>query len=365
MTDTPVTTVTNGKSPSALQLSAISTSMLTLAALYFPVLFPYLRGLWGKEHYQFFPFAFATTCWFSVSVAATQPNFSAGWLTQTLRVTACLAAIVFTASGAALRSPFVCYVGFALHFCLLLELYQDRETKRRLLFTSLPMLLTVSLPLDYDNRAIAGLQLITSRLSSEFLNTMNFDHFRRGNVIQPMHGNALEIADACSGVQSLFTVLFIVAFIGVSKQYSVLRTLVLMSTGVFWALAMNVLRVLTIAIAQMGYSVDLTTGWKHDAVGYVALVLSIPFLLSSDMLLKFLIGGIPDDPKMYPRINVLVRLWNWGFTAPSTQTDTIAVSPTVQNWRSLHWSHKYAVIALLALLVCSVLPCWVQPGFLR
>lgn len=365
MTDTTATTVTNGKTSGPVKLSGVSISMLVLAAIYLPVLFPYLRGLWGKEHYQFFPFAFATTCWFSLSVATPRPDFSAGWFTQTLRITACLAGIMLTASGAVLRSPLVCYAGFSLQFCVLLELYQDRDTKRRLLFTSLPMLLTVRLPMDYDNRAITGLQLITSRLSSEFLQIMNFDHLRRGNVIEPMQGTALEIADACSGVQSLFTVMFIAAFIGVSKQYSVLRTVVLMSTGVFWALAMNVLRVLTIAVAQMGYSIDLSTGWKHDAVGYIALGLSIPFLLSSDMLLKFLLGGIPDDPKMYPRKNVLVGFWNWGLTAPSTPVVPSGDASAVLDWQSLRWGHKSAVIALLALVICSVLPCWVLPGFLR
>ncbi|MFM7834752.1 MAG: exosortase/archaeosortase family protein, partial [Planctomycetaceae bacterium] len=171
---------------------------------------------------------------------------------------------------------------------LLLDHWQEEGTGRRLFYLLLPLLLTVRPPLDGDNVAIQKLQLLTSKIASNFLNALEIDHILSGNIIQPMKGPALLVAEACSGVQSLFTVMFIAAFIGASKQYSVVRSLLLISTGVFWALLMNVCRVLAIAIGQVRFDLDLTVGWRHDAVGYAAMLLAIPFMLSTDRFVQFL-----------------------------------------------------------------------------
>jgi len=249
----------------------------------------------------------------------------------------------------------------------------------------LPMLLIIRPPLSYDEIAIQKLQLLTTRISSDFLNTLHYEHIRQGNIIQPEVGSALLVAEACSGVQSLFTLMFIASFIGIARQYPIVRSLLLIGTAVFWALLMNVFRVLAIAIAQIQFQMDLTTGWKHDVVGYAAMLLAIPFLLSTDKLILFVFDTVADDPRKHQKINVLVLAWNWLFGArvssavPTSSAVTSsrrssrrtgaqpggAEEELESDWKKLPVKVRWALIAAVMLVAFTVMPTWILPGFLR
>lgn len=340
---------------------------LLLSVAYAPVLLVYLKQLWSREYYQFFPFSFVTVLWFAATRAAREPDFSGATPRQAGRWAVLVTAVMLTVIGVIQGSPWLCYAGYVLHLAMLLELWQEEGSVRRLGYIVLPVLLTVRPPLNLDETAIQKLQMITSQFASKFLNALGIDHILSGNIIQPMRGPALLVEEACSGVQSLFTVMFIASFIGVARQYSVVRSLILISTGVFWALLMNICRVLAIAIAQTQFAVDLTSGWKHDAVGYAALLLAIPLLMSTDRFIGFLFGGIPDDSRMNPKLNVFVTVWNFLFTPPSKtmrrsggsgqQTEAEAV------WSMLPKTRRLQLIVAAVLVVLSALPTWVMPGF--
>lgn len=347
------------KSPLMIAIGVVSL-------VYAPVLYSELGNLWTREYYQFFPFAFASMLFFAATRAAREPELSGNWLRQSLRVLLVAAAAAATAIGCLKSRPLLCYAGYALVLATLLDLFRESDSRRRLLYLILPVLMTVRPPQNRDEQVVQKLQLITSRIASDFLNVLQIDHIREGNVIQPMIGVPLEVADACSGVQSLFTVMFIAAFIGVSKQYSIVRSLLLMGTAVFWALLMNVGRVLTIAVAQVKFSLDLTTGWQHDAVGYGAMLLAIPFLLSTDRFIQFIFGGIPDDPRKYDRINVFVLAWNWLFTVPAeTASSKKAALDSELRWSQLPNSRRVLVLSMACAVLLTAVPAWVLPGFLR
>ena len=342
--------------------SPLVVSLAALSVVCLPVLYSYLTNLWGREYYQFFPFAFATVFWFAATRARREPEFDLPPWRKSLHIAAAVVCAALAGFGAMQGSPWPCYCAYVVAVALLLDHWQEEETGRRLFYLVLPLLLTVRPPLDGDNVAIQKLQLLTSKIASNFLNALEIDHILSGNIIQPMKGPALLVAEACSGVQSLFTVMFIAAFIGASKQYSVVRSLLLISTGVFWALLMNVCRVLAIAIGQVRFSLDLTVGWRHDAVGYAAMLLAIPFLLSTDRFVQFLFGGIPDDPRKYNRINVLVLAWNWLFTAPAAVED-VSGRTVESRWAALGKFQRATVILLLVLCGVPFLATWVASGF--
>ena len=346
-----------------------SPLMLAFGALslaFAPVLYAYLTQLWTREYYQFFPVAFASTLFLASLRTSQEPDFSGNMLRQSVRVSAILIAVASTIFGCLRSSPWLCYIGYSLLFTLLLDLWKEQDTRRRLLYLALPILMTVRPPLNLDERAVQRLQLITSRIASDFLNVMKIDHIREGNIIQPMTGVPLMVAEACSGVQSLFTVMFIAAAIGVYRQYSIVRTALLMGTAIFWALLMNVGRVLAIAVAQVRFNVDLTTGWKHDAVGYVAMGLAIPFLLSTDRFIQFIFGGIPDDPRKYDRINVFVLAWNWLFVVPEESPEAKKVASSKEaTWSALTSGQRGMAIVVAAAVLLTAAPAWVLPGFFR
>jgi exosortase len=365
--------------PSLRWFTPLSYGLAALSVLFLPVIFPYLRQLWTREYYQFFPFAIASTLWFAVSRAAPTANLVASGFRLYLRAAAFAGAELALICGAWLGSPWVCFISFVVFFGLILDLFVEAETGRSLLYLLLPMLLIIRPPLSYDEIAIQKLQLLTTRISSDFLNTLHYEHIRQGNIIQPETGSALLVAEACSGVQSLFTLMFIASFIGIARQYPVVRSLLLVGTGVFWALLMNVCRVLAIAIAQIQFQVDLTTGWKHDVVGYAAMLLAIPFLLSTDKLILFVFDTVADDPRKHQKINVLVLAWNWLFGARAssvvssgrrssrrTETQPVGTEGELQSdWKKLPAKVRWTLIAAVMLVALTVIPTWILPGFLR
>lgn len=349
--------------------SPLFLALVLLSLAYFPILREYLAQQWSREYYQFFPFALATTFWFATSRAAGNPDLPGSQLRQSCRAVVFVGGSALTLGGALGHSPLVGFLGFVLYLGLLLDLWREQCVARRLCYTLLPTLLVIRPPFSFDETAIQYLQQLTSSFASDFLNALRIDHILIGNVIQPMTGPALLVEEACSGVQSLFTVMFIAAFIGVSREYSVVRTLLLISSAVFWALLMNIGRVMAIAIAQTQLSIDLTAGWRHDAVGYAAMLAAIPLLLSTDRFIQFLFGGIPDDPRIFERINPFVSSWNLLFTAPSSARkksgSSLSSEPESIPWSTNPKLHKAVAVASIVIAALCVLPAWILPGFLR
>ncbi len=267
-------------------------ALCLLSMAFLPVLWVYLGQLWAREYYRFFPFAVLTTLIYSSIRAESSAFLAAGrsrWIGRSVVFVLSLCCLLF---GELVRSPLLCFAAFVLNAGLLLNFYEDRGTGRSLSYCAFPLLLLVRPPL-YLDKLLLDLQLLTSNLSSRVLNALSVDHILQGNVIEPFVGGALGVAEACSGVQSLFTLMFVAAFIVVSQRYSTLRAVVLVCAAVFWSLGMNVFRVTTIAVAQVKFGVDLTSGWPHEVVGYIGMFLAITFLLSADRLIAFVLGAIP------------------------------------------------------------------------
>jgi len=338
-------------------------AVLVISLAFLPVLLRYFSQLWAREHYQFFPFAVAVMLGFAVVRTDPAPRFDGKSLRWSFRGIFLAIALALLAV-AALRSPspLTYYIAFAILITLVLDFFVEQNSGRPLIYLVIPFLLTIRPPQNIDERMMAKLQAFTSSIASQFLNTLKMDHILDGNTLIPMEGPALGVAEACSGVQSLFTLMFIASVIGVYHRYPMLRILLLTASAVFWALLMNVTRVLSIAVAQIKFQTDLTTGWQHDAVGYAAMLLSIPFLLSTDRLLQFFFGSIPDDPRKHAKINVLILGWNWLLATSAEVLDTPAEIAErlrkLPEWSALQNSRRRILAGLAALALLAALPSW-------
>jgi exosortase len=334
-----------------------------LFAAFFPVLLRYFPQQWSREYYQFFPFAIAVTLGFAVVRCDASPRFNGEKIRWTLRGLLFAAALLVLAVAAVRSpSPLTYYMALTLLLALTLDFFVEHDSGRSLIYLIIPFLLTVRPPRELDVRVIQKLQTITSSIASQFLNTLKLDHILEGNRIIPMEGPELLVAEACSGVQSLFTLMFIASVIGVYHRYPILRIFLLTLSAVFWALIMNVMRVMSIAVGQMQFKVDLTTGWQHDLVGYSAMLLSIPFLLSTDRLLSFFFGPIPDDPRKHQKINILVLAWNSLLSGTSELLETPAdIADRIRrlpDWTALKSGRRIILGGLALIAIAAALPGW-------
>ncbi len=136
-----------------------------------------------------------------------------------------------------------------------------------------------------------------------------------GNVLE-FPGKRFLVEEACSGVQSLFTMLFLAIVITVGYRRKLFHTLLVLISAAFFAGVMNVLRVVAISVAWSSDQYDLSVGWQHEAIGIVALVFAAGLVYSADATIQFFCSPVPDIPgaglsAVYR--NPVTSLWNWLF----------------------------------------------------
>ena len=281
--------------------------LAVLLAVHVPFLIAYLSGLWRQTHYQFFPFAIGAFVWLFATRRYRQPERWSWptWILLTVDI-ACLALQFY------IYSPWLAVVG--LTCTLTAWCYANRDTgyDRRLTYLALLPVLVLRLPLSYDEQVIHGLQRLTTTVASQILHRFGLLHFREGNVLQ-FPGKRFMVEEACSGVQSLFTILFIAALVVCLKRRSFIHGTLLLASGVLMAGIMNTMRVVTITVAWDKYSYDLSAGFAHDVVGYCCLAVAAIMLMSADAFLGFLSDPVPDTQTHGPVgmfLNPLTFFWN-------------------------------------------------------
>ena len=193
-----------------------------------------------------------------------------------------LAGLIFLATGIWIWSPWLGTISWVLFIGAWMKSQNQSDGYWGLMHLWPPLLLLIRLPMHLDTHLMSWLQRVSSRLSSLMLDMIDLPHRLQGNVFE-LAGGTLFIGEACSGVQSLFTMLFCSMFLVAWLRRRVTLLPVYLLAAVVWASCLNVMRIVAIAVAQEWYRIDLLHGWKHDLLGYICLALAIGLLLSTDV----------------------------------------------------------------------------------
>ncbi len=268
-----------------------------------PLLVSYFMGLWRLEHYQYFPillFSFAYLIFLRWDREVRPPS---GMLGYGLLI-AGFACLCF---GAYHGSPWLAAVSYSLIWGSWLASQNSTDSARWGLLALWPLTwMWIRLPLNLDIHLMGKLQRLTSNVGSTVLNLLDIPHRLNGNVFSLAKGD-LFIEEACSGVQSFFTLLFCAFLLVAWLQRSVALLPIYAIFAVFWAAVLNVLRIVSIAIAQEKLGLNLATGWYHAVLGYLCLVIALLLFLSSDRLLRVFFFPTRVDKDAY---NPLSNFWN-------------------------------------------------------
>jgi exosortase len=112
------------------------------------------------------------------------------------------------------------------------------------------------------------LQLGASQLATVLLGAVGIDVIRDGNVLTLSY-ITLEVAEACSGMRSLVTLLALVAVYWGTSGATLTRAAILAVAAVPVALAGNGLRVAFTAVLAGRIGENAVRGFAHDATGFV------------------------------------------------------------------------------------------------
>lgn len=131
------------------------------------------------------------------------------------------------------------------------------------------------------------LQSVATRASGDLLHLMEYDVVVRGNLVQ-VNEELLEVADACSGIRSLFAIVATSVLFAYLFRTGVIKGALLVLTAIPVTVFSNVLRILIVGVALTSFDLNLTGGFAHDALGLLVFGLSLILLYLTWLLYNWL-----------------------------------------------------------------------------
>jgi exosortase len=159
------------------------------------------------------------------------------------------------------------------------------------------LLLMVPLPAIIFNQIAFPLQLLASRFGEATLQAASIPVLREGNVIY-LANTTLEVAEACSGIRSLVSLLTLGIVYGYfSDGRGWMRWLIALAT-VPIAIVTNGLRVAGTGIAAHFYGPEAALGFFHEFSGWLVFVAAFALLF---LVVRILLALAPDRSRTPPR----------------------------------------------------------------
>lgn len=261
-----------------------------LAVGFGPILYFHLMGMLARPHYQFL-LLFPVAVWMLLMSLPNEPKSEAGSWSRATGILLLGMGLLGLAYATWAWSPWIAAVCGLLAFLAVLIYQSGFGGAGRWLPVWIFSGILIPLPFGMDEDLIVRLRTMTTRMTSQLLDEFGVLHQCYANVIE-LPGKPLFVADACSGIHSLYVLLAMALFLCVFCRRNAIHSVFLLFSTFGLVLVENVARIAAVALAWQ-YQVDLSTGWKHSALGVVLFVASAVLILTTDQLLLFL---FPQDP---------------------------------------------------------------------
>jgi exosortase len=151
------------------------------------------------------------------------------------------------------------------------------DVLKELRFVFLVLLLAIPIPAIIFNQITLPLQTLSAKSASALLPLFGVPVLSEGNVIVlPMI--KLEVAQACSGIRSLMSLLTVSIVVGYFLEQSVLRRMLLAAASIPIAIVANCLRIVGTGLCIQYWDPDKALGFFHEFSGWVMFLISLACL---------------------------------------------------------------------------------------
>ena len=185
---------------------------------------------------------------------------------------ACLCFLV----GSLTSGFFIRQVSFVVLLAGLVWTFWGVPRLKSLSFPLILLLTMIPLPAVVLNKLASPLQLLASEIATRVAQGAGVSVYRGGNVIQ-LATLRLGVAEACSGLSSLFTLIVAALLLGHLHRSSVLVRSLLVAVSVPIAIAVNVLRIGATAILA-DRNPSLALGFYHSFSGWLIFLVGFGLL---------------------------------------------------------------------------------------
>lgn len=162
------------------------------------------------------------------------------------------------------------------------------------------LLMTIPIPAIIFNQIAFPLQLLASRVGETALQALSIPVLREGNVIT-LAAMQLEVAEACSGIRSLMSLLSLAIVYGYFTHDSAWRRGALIAASIPIAICANAARVAGTGVAAHYYGSAAAEGFLHTFSGWLIFVVAFGLLLACDSVMlrrlarAALVGHTPSE----------------------------------------------------------------------
>ncbi len=180
---------------------------------------------------------------------------------------------------------------FTMRFSMLVVLagailfVYGKDLFKSILLPFIYLVLMIPIPyILYDSIAFP-LKLLVSKYSVEFLELMGIFVLREGNIIY-LGDVTLEVADACSGIRSILSLLALSLALAFFTQKGWVKQSILVLLAVPIAIIVNSIRVIGTGILANKYGSEVAEGFFHEFAGLVIFGIAIVLLILSAIILR-------------------------------------------------------------------------------
>jgi exosortase len=154
-----------------------------------------------------------------------------------------------------------------------------------LLFPLAFLLLMIPIPSIVFNQITFPLQILASKVAATVLPILGVPILREGNVIN-LPVMALEVAEACSGIRSLMSLVTLAIIYGYLMEKRVALRWVLVLSAIPISVAANSVRIIGTGLLVQYWDPDKAQGFFHTFSGWLIFVVSLVMLYLLHALLR-------------------------------------------------------------------------------
>jgi len=189
-------------------------------------------------------------------------------------------------------------------------------------FPILYLFFAVPIPELLANRVVIPLKMLVTKLSVIWLHIVRIPVEQHGNVLH-LSNAVLGVADACSGIRSLWVLMAMAAMLGYISKCNKLKILLLCGISVPVAILGNFIRIAGTAMLIAWINPEYAEGSVHEMVGLFAFAISMGILFLASKLANFENFESEKTDKETPADKKSANNPNYNTTKPAAAVATI------------------------------------------
>ncbi len=178
------------------------------------------------------------------------------------------------------------------------------RTAKAVLFPALFLLFCIPLATFLDVVTV-HLRLFASSAAFAVARGLGAEIVQQGTMVSAADGSfAIDVADPCSGLRSLFALMALTAGYAYFTQPTWTRRAVLFAASVPIAILGNICRILSIVLVANFASSDFATGFYHDYSGFVVFAVAVLLMVSTGELIEKVFESFEKSDKKSKPVGV-------------------------------------------------------------